>query len=160
MEFLIKEDIDIPFGESGVANIKISEIYKSLNTNNPESIDSVDASLYLIIQHVCPETDLDQVVEICQNFEQDDQGGGSNFLDFVGNIVGRVSEKLGNSDASKMETEDGKIDKNAIGTVVQDLIGDEQIQGSMTGMMKNITSADFDINSVFKGLFKMQKKSE
>jgi len=156
MEFLTKEDIEIIFGDSGTSCIKISEIYRNLNKNNPELIDSVDASIYFLIQHVCPEEDLDKVLQICENFEQDNQGTGSNFLDFVGNIVGRVSEKLGNADASSMETEDGKIDKNAIGTVVQDLIGDDVIQGSMQSMMKNITSDDFDINSVFKGLFKMQ----
>jgi hypothetical protein len=161
MEFLTNgEEIEIVFGESGAATIRISEIYRNLNTYNAELIDNVDASIYYILQHVCSEDEFEQVFAICQNFEPDSEGTGSNFLEFVGTIVGRVSDKLGGKDATNMETEDGKIDKDAIGNVVQDLIGDNVIQGSMKNMMASITSDSFDINSVFKGLFNMQKGSQ
>ena len=163
MEFLISKEeapVIIKFGGNGKAHIKLSEIYNALSENNPESIDSIDGCLYFTLQHVCLEEDLDAILNICQEFEPDAGASGSSFLDFVGNIVGRVSDKLGKTDSASMETEDGKIDTNAIGTVVQDLIGDDVIQGSMQDMMKNITSADFDINSVFKGLLNMAGNSK
>jgi hypothetical protein len=161
MEFLTNgEDIEIVFGDSGAATLRISEMYRNLNKYNVELIDNVDASIYYIIQHVCPEEDFERVFAICQNFEPDSQGTGSNFLEFVGTIVGRVSDKLEGKDAGNMETEDGKIDKNAIGGVVQDLIGDDVIRGSMQNMIDTISKDSFDINSVFKGLFNMQKGSQ
>ena len=161
MEFLIDgEDIEIVFGESGAATLRISEMYRNLNKYNAELIDNVDASIYYIIQHVCPEEDFERVFTICQNFEPDSQGTGSNFLEFVGTIVGRVSDKLEGKDAGNMETEDGKIDKNAIGGVVQDLIGDDVIRDSMQNMINTISKDSFDIKSVFKGLFNMEKGSK
>ena len=52
MEFLIDgEDIEIVFGESGAATLRISEMYRNLNKYNAELIDNVDASIYYIIQH-------------------------------------------------------------------------------------------------------------
>lgn len=158
MEFMTHEGNKIVFGMSGKANIPLSEIYSGLGVRNPELIDTVDACLYFVMQHVCPDEDLDAILEVCREFEPNKQDTGNSFLNFVGNIVGRVSDKLGKTDNKKMETEDGKIDVNAIGTVVQDLIGDDVIRGSMQDMMQNITSDDFDVNAVFKGLFNLQKK--
>jgi len=158
MEFLTKDGGVIVFGKSGKAHIPLSEIYSTVINDNPELIDTIEACIYFVMQHVCPDDDLDSILEVCREFEPDKQDMGNTFLNFVGNIVGRVSEKLGNTDSKKMETEDGKIDVNAIGTVVQDLIGDDSIRGSMQDMMQNITSEDFDVNSVFKGLFNMKKE--
>lgn len=157
MEFLTKDGESIKFGRSGKANIPLFEIYTDLQESNPEMIDTIDASIYFVMQHVCPEDDLDKIISICKEFEPDkvEGGGGGNFLSFIGNIVGRVSEKLGGENAKNLETDDGQINTGAVGSVVQDLIQDSVIRDSMSSMMSSISNEDFDINTVVKGLFNM-----
>lgn len=155
LEFLTRDGQKIVFGKSGKANIPLSEIYIDTQENNPEMIDTIDASLYFVIQHVCSEEDLDPIIDICKQYEPDRNESGGNFLSFIGNIVGRVSTKLGGDNAAKLETEDGGINTNAVGSVVQDLISDPEITNSLKNMMGNISSENFDINEVVQGLFKM-----
>lgn len=160
LEFLTRDGSKIVFGKSGKANIPISEIYISTQENNPEMIDTIDASLYFVIQHICSEEDLDSIIEICKEYEPDKPAGGGNFLGFIGNIVGRVSAKLGGDNGTKLENEDGGINTNAVGSVVQDLIGDAEIRDSMQNMLSNMSGEDFDINQVIKGLFNMNNGSK
>jgi len=163
MEFLIENDINIVLDKKGESFIPISEIYRKCNEEDINSIATIDACIYFVIQHVCPQEDLDKILEICQSYEPDVEENPGGFLGFVSSIVGRVSDKLNKSDSTKMETEDGKIDVNAIGGVVQDLIGDEVIKDSMRGMMQNITNEDFDVQNVISSLLNqpgMKKKKK
>jgi len=156
LEFLTTNDEEkkenIVFGSSGKAFIPLSTIYTEMCESNPELIDTIEGCIYFVLQHVCPDNDLDDIIEICKEFEPETHNEGGGFIDLIGNIVGRVSDKLEGNDSINLEDKDGKFNTNAIGTVVQDLIGDEVIQGSIKNMMSNITSDDFDINSVFDGL--------
>lgn len=155
-EFLKRDDIAITFGSSGKANIPISEIYSHVFESNPEEIDSVEGAIYFVMQHVCPDEDLSKIMEICSEFEpQQQEGGAGNFLGFIGNIVGRVSEKVTGANARNLETEDGQINTAAIGDVVQDLLSDGQINQNMKQMMTTVTGEDFDINATLQGMFNM-----
>jgi hypothetical protein len=160
-EFLKKDDLVITFGTSGKANIPLSDIYSHVFESNPEEIDSVEGAIYFVMQHVCPDEDLAKIMEICSEFEpQQQEGGPANFLGFIGNIVGRVSEKVTGANARNLETEDGQINTAAIGEVVQDLLGDGQINQNMKQMMTSVTGEDFDINSTLQGLLNMGKSAK
>jgi hypothetical protein len=152
MEFLFDNDIVVKLDKNGDSFIPISEIYRACNSDNIDMLPTLDACIYFVVQHVCPQEDLDKILEVCQSYEPDVEEN-SGFLGFVSSIVGRVSDKLNKSDAVKMETDDGKIDVTAIGGVVQDLIGDDVIKNSMQGMMQNITNEDFDVQNVLTSLF-------
>lgn len=163
MEFLIENDIKIVLDKKGESYIPISEIYKKCNSDDINSIATIDACIYFVIQHVCPQEDLDKILEICQSYEPDVEEDNQGFLGFVSAIVGRVSDKLNKSDTVKIETEDGKVDVNAIGSTVQELISDDVIQKSMKGMMQGITNEDFDAQNVLSSLFNqtgMKKKKK
>lgn len=156
MEFLSKDGEPIVFGKSGKAYIPLHEIYHDLPETNPELIDSIDGCIYFVIQHVCPPEDFDAIASICEEFDpQEEKANVSGFLGLIGNIVGKVSKKLNSSNAKDLEGEDGQIDTAAVGTVVQDLIADEDIGSSMKNMMGSLTGEDFDINGTIKDLFNM-----
>jgi len=158
-EFLKKDGFSIVFGRSGKANIPLSEVYAFVFDSNPEEIDSIEGVIYFVMQHVCPDSDLNRIMEICSEFEpQQSEVAAGNFLSFIGNIVGRVSEKVTGANARNLETEDGQINTMAIGEVVQDLLGDGQINQNMKQMMTTVTGEDFDINSTLQGIFNMGKK--
>lgn len=158
MEFLAKDGHIIKVGSSGKAHIPLSDIYRDLSETNPELIDSVDAGLYFVMQHVCPDEDLEVILGICKEFEPEQEAVPGNFLGFIGNIVGRVSSKINESTARNLESEDGSINTAEVGNVVQDLICDGEIRQSMQNMMASVTGEDFDINSVVQGLFNMTGK--
>lgn len=161
-DFLLdsQNSVSIIFGKSGKANIKISEIYTLLSESYPDLIDTVDGNMYFVLQHVCPESDLDDILTICDKFDQSPtESGGGNFIDLIGNIIGRVSEKFDGQENESLEDENGKLNPHKIGTLVTDLFGDDQIQGGMKNMMTNLTSDDFDINSVFQNLMKMNSNN-
>lgn len=156
LDFLKESKTVLVCGSSGKATIPLSEIYSSLETNNPEMLDTIDAGIFMLIQHVCPEEDLEAVLEICSEFEQNTPAaGGGNFMGLIGNIIGRVTDKLNTADARQLETEDGQINTSAVGGVVTDLMGDKDIQDSMQKMMSSVTGENFDINGVFKNLMNM-----
>lgn len=157
-DFLTKKDVIIVFGKSGKTNIKLSEIYSKTCNDFPESITTIEACLYFIFQHTCPDEDIDDVIEICKQFELDDEGTGGDFINFIGNIIGRVSEKMENNNSINIETSDGKMDTSAIGSVVQELFGDEVIQDSMQNMMRSVNDEHFDPNAVLGNLMNLGKK--
>ena len=148
----------IKFGQSGKANIPICKIYSALVENNPELIDSVDAGIFFISLHVCPEEDFDTISEICEQFEPAKTNAGTNFMGFIGNIVGKVSDRLGGDNSKNLETEDGKINTGEVGNVVVDLINDQGIKDAMNNMMSSLTDEKFDINSVLGGLLSSVNK--
>lgn len=159
--FLKKDGCVIAFGGSGKSNIPLSEIYAHVIENNPEEIDSVEGAMYFVIQHICPDEDLPRIMEICSGFEPEQQESTpGNFLGFIGNIVGRVSEKVTGANARNLETEDGQINTGAIGEVVQDLLQDGSINQNMKQMMTTVTGEDFDINDTLKGIFNMGKTTK
>jgi len=156
MSFLLKDGPPIVFGKSGKAHIPLHEIYHDLMETDARLMDSVDGCIYFVIQHVCPAEDFEKISAICEEFDpQEEKPNMGGFLGLIGNIVGKVSNKLNNSNAKDLEGEDGQINTAAIGSVVQDLITDEDIGTSMTNMMGSLTGEDFDINTTIKSLFDM-----
>ena len=149
--FLSESKTMLTIGSSGKANIPLSEIYISVETENQDMLDTVEASIFFIMQHVCPEEDLPAVITICSEFESDKPATG-NFMDMVGSIIGRVTDRLDGAVAKGLEGEDGKINTNAVGGVVGDLMNDDVIQKSMQDMLASVTGADFNINEVFSNL--------
>lgn len=160
LDFLMEEEYIIQFGKSGKAFIPITEIYAGLAENNPELIDTIDGNIFFLMQHACPDSDLIRLVEICEEFNPNPQGGGGggDFLGFVGTLVNRVSGKLKTVD-TEFENDKGEINNAAVGNVVADLFTDSEITGSMKNMMKTISGEDFDPNSLLKGLFNMGKNN-
>lgn len=156
MEFLLQDGQPIVFGRSGKAHIPLHEIYRDLTETNPELIDSIDGCIYFVVQHVCPPEDFEKISGICEEFDpQEEKGNMGGFLGLIGNIVGKVSKKLNDSNAKDLEGEDGQINTAAVGNVVQDLIADQDIGASMKNMMGSLTGEDFNINDTIKSLFDM-----
>lgn len=155
LDFLSSSKTVLVCGSSGKATLPLSEVYKTAEDSNPEMLDTIEASVFFLLQHVCPDSDLERLLEICQEFEADAPAGGGNFMGLIGNIIGRVTDTLENSNAKNLETEDGKINTAAVGGVVGNLMNDDVIQRSMQDMMASVTGENFDINSVFKNLMGM-----
>ena len=159
MSFLLRDGHLISFGKSGKAHLPLSEIYHDLAENNPELVDTIEGCIYFVMQHVCPEEDFAAVSEICEEFDpQENKTQAGGFLGLIGNIVGKVTSKLNSSNIKDLEGEDGQINVGAVGSAVQDLIGDSDIRNSMQNMMSTVTGEDFDINATMKGLFDMASK--
>jgi hypothetical protein len=155
LDFLSSSKTTLICGSSGKASLPLSEIYKVAEDSNPEMLDTIEASLFFVFQHVCPDEDLEKLLEICQEFEPDKPAAAGNFMGLIGNIIGRVTDRLEGAGGKSLETEDGKINTDAVGGVVGDLMGDDVIQRSMQDMMNSVTGENFNINEVFKGLMGM-----
>lgn len=160
MSFLLRDGHIISFGKSGKAHLPLSEIYHDLAENNPELVDTIEGCIYFVMQHVCPEEDFAAISEICEEFDPEETKSAGGFLGLIGNIVGKVTSKLNSSNVKDLEGEDGQINVNAVGSAVQDLIGDKDIRNSMQNMMSTVTGEDFDINATMKGLFDMANKQK
>ena len=146
--------IVIIFGKSGKAHIPLSEEYNVMLETNPEMIDSIEGCLYFIFQHVCPDEDLDSIMEICKEFSPEEYSNPDGLLAFVGKVIGRVSDKFDGDNSPDINDKDGNIDPMAIGTVVSDLVGDDVIQESIKNMISSVNQEDFDVTKVFNGLMK------
>lgn len=156
LDFITKNKISLAFGKGGVANIPLGEIYSYCMDESPEDIDTIDGAIYFLLQHVCPEEDLDGIMEICSSFEEGEENP-SDFMGFIGNMIGKVSSKL-ESREEDLEGEDGEINKKAVGDIVGDLIGDSSIRDSMNSLLGQVANEDFDVNNILSSLTGMKKK--
>lgn len=152
----LKRDGCAPFfGSSKKAILPMSEIYSSLYESNPGAIVNIEACIYFMVQHVCPDDDLEKIMEICSEFEPQQNDAPKSIMSFIGNIIGRASEKVGATGAKGLEDENGQIDTKALIKVAGEMFEDGEIGNSMQSLIQSIGKEDIDMNSVLKGLIDM-----
>tara|TARA_R110002072_G_scaffold45565_4_gene126772 strand:- start:72534 stop:73298 length:765 start_codon:yes stop_codon:yes gene_type:complete len=156
LAFLLKNDVQINIGKNGKTFLPISEIYQFLEAEDPGSTITIDATVFFISQHVCPDEDLEVILGHCSEFKPAAKPG-INFFDMVGGIISKVSDKVEKADRN-MQNPDGSLNPRAIGETVQDMFVGGDLAESMQGLIQQATGDDFDINAAAGKLFSDMKK--
>jgi hypothetical protein len=156
LAFLTKKDYSIKIGKKGTTFLPISEIYQYLEKEEAASTVTIDATVFFIAQHVCPEEDFDEIHLTCKEFRPAERPG-INFFDMVGGIINKVTDKVEKSNVT-MQNEDGSLNPIAIGETVQDLFSGGDLADSVQDMIQAATGEEFDINAAAGKLFNNVKK--
>lgn len=156
LEFLTESKSVLICGESGETNIPLSEVYAFCEKSNPNLLVNIEANVFFIMSHVCPKDDLEEILDICSEFEEDEPKlnfGSSNFMSKIGNIIGKVTSKLNNQGGSSFQDDSGQINTNAVGGIIGELMNDGDIQRDMGDMLSTITgNKDTNVNDIIQGL--------
>lgn len=154
--FVFLKEVDDQITLPGNCTIPISLCYRALTDDN---LDSFEACLFMILSEVCPADDIEEMASICEQFMvEEEETGGNSFMSMIGSVIGQVGDVLNGQD---LELEkDGKINVQAVGGVVERLIGDRKIQDSIQGLLKGSSGSgaeDFDVNAVLENLMGLTK---
>lgn len=156
-DFLLEESESIYFGESKKSFIPLSEIYIYVNENDQNFVLNIEACLYFIFQHVCPEKDLEDIVKICSEFDDvssdQTQNVAGGFTKIIGNLLGKLEQRVTDTEGMVNADENGNVrsvNSGMLKDVIGGLIDDGELQNSMNGLFSMINNDSFDANALLK----------
>jgi hypothetical protein len=139
LSFIMETDIDIVTGNSKTAKLPLSKVYEYCLKNDDEALANLEANLYFIFKYLCDEkneeADHKALAGICDQFQIEED---TSRQDVVSNIVSKVRNSAVAKGGEQPSMEQ-------VGSIVQALIGDGDMQNNMGGLATDLLSGKLTI---------------